>query len=318
MKRLPEKMFYIYNRFALKRYYDNANIRKGMSITLEKTLTGKIVSIVIAFSSIILLVIDGILKPFLDKWPEVKLIIILLGVISAYHTLLTYVLKSQFSSIVKTLENELANLGKHINMLSKCTLPNDSIPYATLENIEKRHGLQSDAVKNEVWIIANNLQESNNSNGDDKTFLDLIYENLKRNVRYYYVLPDTSESRSQGESLCSQLQSLYFNESSLKSKRKESQMVKFNGGLFIGYEKDLEKRYPAEYFDIVIYIDCDANGRPIETYSEKKEGYYCFSKMRSDNAYVYSKMSEAKINELRHYYNQRSIFTKIDIIKESE
>lgn len=137
-------------------------------------------------------------------------------------------------------------------------------------------------------------------------------------MRYYYVLPDTSESRSQGESLCSQLQSLYLNDYSLKSKRKDSQLVKFNGGLFIGYEIDLEKRYPAEYFDIVIYIDCDDNGIPIETSSETKEGYYCFSKMRSDNAYLYSKMSEAKINELWHYYKQCSIFTKIDIIKESE
>lgn len=51
-------------------------------------------AVFIAVSGIVSLIIDEIFKPFLDAMPEVKLVIILISVLSAYHVFLSFTINN--------------------------------------------------------------------------------------------------------------------------------------------------------------------------------------------------------------------------------
>lgn len=70
-----------------------------------------VLSAILAISGFLTLAVDEVFKPFLDGYPEVKLIITLASVLSAYHTLLTF-------SIHSTINEEIEKTNIRIEELS--------------------------------------------------------------------------------------------------------------------------------------------------------------------------------------------------------
>ena len=95
-----------------------------------------------------------------------------------------------------------------------------------------------------MWIIANTLQEANNSDTKDNTLLDTIYDNITRNkVHYFYVLPYSEKSKLEIASL----------QSRLKDKQRHLHR-KITGGVSYRLDDTIDKLIPSEYFDIVLFI----------------------------------------------------------------
>ena len=233
----------------------------------------------VSISGIVSLVVDEVFKPFLDSMPEAKLIIILISVLSAYHVLASFT----FNNIIKEehtiTNNMLQSLSEKNSYLSRL------IPFSSLDEIERRHGRdnQNRTGNCEVWVISNVLQESSPKNRTDPDdLINTIYDNItKYRVHYYYVLPDTEKSKMEIESLSSCLRELH-------RKRKRRTIT---GGISYKYDSRYVDTITADYFDIVLYIDCDKNGNPcLHGVSTRCEGYQCFSNYSKENMYFYQRI----------------------------
>lgn len=260
----------------------------------ESRIVSIVISAFIALSGFLSLLIDGIFKPFLDSQPEVKMIIILVSVISAYHAFLMFSLKSIFKVELEKTNKNIKYVDEKIKVL------NDSIPFSYLDEIERRHGCDNKSVNCEMWIIANTLQEAKN----DDSVLMTIYDNITLNhVQYFYVLPDTQKSHLEINSLKSRLGDIHK-----KKKRK------FTGKIQYRFDKNVENLITAEYFDIVLFIDCDTCGNPhlIGT-STTCEGFQCFSKISNENNYFYQSIDSNKILEIRTFH-QSTEFVGLDLL----
>ena len=141
---------------------------------IQKTTIIRLVSSFIALSGIVLLLIDGVVKPFLDDYSEVKIIIILISVLSAYHTFLTFSIKSIIQEELESTNASIKNVDSKVGLLK------ESIPYNTLDEIEYRHGHNTKSENCEMWIIANMLQEAKN----DDSMLLTIYENISQEKQW--------------------------------------------------------------------------------------------------------------------------------------
>lgn len=236
-------------------------------------------AVIVAVSGIISLIIDEVFKPFLDAMPEVKLVIILISVLSAYHVLVSFT----FNNIVKE-EHTVTN-----NMLACLSEKNSYlhglVPFSHLDEIERRHGRdnQNCTGKCEVWVISNDLQESSSQNKTEVCdLINTIYDNItKYRVHYYYILPDTDKSKMEIESLSSILCELH--------KKKKRRTI--TGGISYKYDNRYADIITSDYFDIVLYIDCDKKGNPcLHGSSTKCEGYQCFSNYSKENTYYYQKI----------------------------
>lgn len=264
-----------------------------------KRFTGRIISIVLACSSIILLVLDNVSKPIFEDYPEVRLIVILLCVISAYHSFLTFVLKDISKSLISKIEQQSNETNSKIDLLKK------SISYSELKLIEKYHGSIGRNITNEVWIVANKLQEADSTQKDCQDMLNTIYENITRNhVKYYYTLPDNSYSQAQIKSLEAELK--------LIQKRKKR---KITGCIYFRFDSAFINMIPTSYYDLILYINCYSNGDPyILTRKNVCEGYHCFSSNENKN-YYYQHISSEKTLEMREnfkkYANDQFVEMKI-------
>ena len=254
-------------------------------------LISQIFAIVLSISSIIALILNNVLIPYLDNHPSVKLAIILIGVFSAYHAFLIPTIRTIIQEELKTTNSYIEKADQKIEVL------NNSIPYDSLDYIERSHGLQSKDVKNEVWIIANDLQEADQGSIAGENFLNTIYDNItKNNVFYYYILPDTRSSHLQIESFQNCLKQLH------SSKRR-----KLSGNIYFRYDSSLVYLIPIDYFDIVLYIDCDQYGEPISINGAKSyEGYQCYSKKNASNKYYYLPINSERVLDLRCQFKESS------------
>lgn len=248
-------------------------------------------SVFIAISGFLSLLIDEVFKPFLDSVPEVKLIIILLSVISAYHVFLSF-------SIRNIIKEEQVITNEKLDVLNgKNDFVQNLIPFSSLDEIEQKHGRdnQNRTGTCEVWIIANVLQESKQKDNNDD-LINAIYDNItKYRVHYYYILPKTDKSMREMESLASRLRQLH--------KKKKRRII--TGGISFKYDSSYADTIISDYFDIILYIDCDQDGKPcLHGKSTVCEGYQCFSNLSKDNMYFYQKIeNDDKMFSIRNSHN---------------
>lgn len=246
-----------------------------------------VLSAILAISGFLTLAVDEVFKPFLDGYPEVKLIITLASVLSAYHTLLTFSIHSTINEEIEKTNIRIEELSLKVDFFQKL------IPYSKLDEIEFQHGCSSRNKKNitcEMWIIANTLQESKN----DDSMIRAIYDNITKNgVCYYYVLPDTRASIVELSNLKSRLNEFH------KEKRR-----RITGTIQYRLDDKIANMVAAEYYDIVLYIDCDENGQPSTLGdSQKCEGFQCYSNSSSENDYFYQRIVDtAKIIDIRAFH----------------
>jgi len=252
-----------------------------------------IISLSLALLSVIALVIDEMVKPFLDNNHEVKLYIILCGVISAFQPFIWYGIQKEIDNAKNEIELKCKTIEGKLNIL------NSSIPFSALDSIEAKHGRLNPASICEIWIISNMLQEANN----DEIFLKTIFDNILHNrVNYYYILPNTEKCNNEILSLQSRLKEL-------KGKRER----KFTGAIFFRFDNELNSLISASYFDTVLYVDVDENRNP-KTIGNKYscEGFQCFSNESEDNLYFYQSIEEEKIQNIRRFQLDYK-YTKLDI-----
>lgn len=254
----------------------------------------RIVAVIISASGFLSLAVDEIVKPFLDNYPEVKLIIILASVLSAYHTFLTFSLQSMMREVIEKTNTNIRIVDSKIGLLK------ESIPYSALDEIEFRHGQYNKDTKCEMWIIANMLQEAQN----DDAMLLTIYENITRNnISYYYILPATENSKYEIAGLKSRLSDIH---------RKKNK--KISGSIRYRFDDRLPNLITADYFDIVLFVDCDNNGSPIILGNPAHcEGFQCFSQVSPDNEYFYQSIDREKILSIRSFHLTCSEFQELTI-----
>ena len=252
----------------------------------------RIAAVILATSGLLSLAVNEIVKPFLDNYPEVKLIIILISVLSAYHTFLTFSLQSM-------MREEIENTNNHIRIVgSKIGLLKEAIPYSALDEIEFRHGHANRNTRCEIWIIANTLQEAQN----DDVMLQTIYDNItSNNINYYYILPDAEKNKLE-------IAGLKFKLSDIHRKKKKS----ISGTICYRFDNRLTSFITAEYFDIVLYVDCDNNGSPLFIgNSASCEGFQCFSRVSHDNDYLYQPIDMDRILSIRSFHLSNSEFQNL-------
>lgn len=263
---------------------------------MEKESKGRwiavIISTLIAISGIIVLIIDGVVKPFLGNNSDVKTIIIFVSVLSAFHSFFSFSIRSIF-------RRELGKTNQNIDCIDKkMGILKGAIPYSRLDDIEDLHGNRK--VNCEIWIIANMLQEAKN----DDSLLFTIYRNITKNaVHYYYILPDSDLSRLEIHSLQSRLGAIH--------KQKHANLT---GKISYRFDNYLTNLIASSYYDTVLFIDCDDKGNPfVIGDSANCEGYYCFTKKSEENEYFYEAIEADKILSIRA--NQLSIgnFTDLTI-----
>lgn len=263
-----------------------------------KRFTGRIVSITLACSSIALLILDSIFKPFLTDYPEVRLIIILLCVISAYHTFLTFVLKDLLKLLISEVKQQTDTISSKIDLLKESTT------YSELKLIEKYHGSIEKNIINEVWIVSNELQESNSNQKDCQDMLKTIYDNITKNhVQYYYTLPDNAYSKAQVKSLETELKLIHK-----KKKRKVT------GCIYFRFDSTFINMIPTSYYDLILYVNCYPNGEPYMLINNNVcEGYHCFTSSKNNN-YYYQHINSKKTLEIREIFrNYNNKFVEIKI-----
>lgn len=247
-------------------------------------IISNVFSIFIAISGILSLFIDGIFKPFLANYPEVKLIIIFISVLSAYHIFLSFVIKNLIKEEQNIINNNILCLNSKIEVF------NNLIPFSQLDEIERQHGRdnRNTAGKCEIWIIANLLQEARNNDND---LIEAIYDNItKYRVHYYYILPATEKSKREIESLDLRLKEIH--------KKKKRRCI--HGGVSYKFDNRYFDSIISDYFDIVLYIDCYENGKPcLHGQHTTCEGYQCYSNLSNDNKYFYQKIQDDKIFAIR-------------------
>lgn len=259
-------------------------------------------AVLFAISGVISLIVDEVFKPFLEALPEVKLIIILISVLSAYHVFLLFSINN-----IAREEHTITN-NKLICLDEKNSYFRGLVPFSHLDAIERRHGRdnQNRTGNCEIWVITNVLQESSQKNkAEANDLINTIYDNItKYRVHYYYVLPNTEKSKMEIESLSSSLRQLHQ-----KKKRRT-----VTGGISYKYDNRYADTIISDYFDIVLYIDCDKNGNPcLHGISPRCEGYQCFSNYSKDNTYFYQKIdNDDKIFSIRKK-NLAGEFEQLDI-----
>lgn len=273
---------------------------------MRKTFSSRIVSVVsaafIATSGFISLLIDNVFKPFLGNAPEVKLVIILASVFSAYHVFLSFTLTRSIKEEHIITNDKLEQLTEKNNYVKSL------VPFSSLDEIERRHGRDNQNIIGtcEIWIIANLLQESSpkdKTEADD--LINTIYDNItKYKVHYYYILPDTDKSKRAIESLTSRLRQIH--------QRKKRRSI--TGGISYKFDNQYADAIISDYFDIVLYIDCDSNGKPcLHGEFTQCEGYQCFSNFSKSNEYFYQKIENVdKLFCVRDSHSLDS-FSQIDI-----
>jgi len=257
-----------------------------------KNFFGRIYAFLVAIFTIILYVVDEYFLHVFENIPEAKLIIILLGAIMTYNAFLATVLENSFLKVQEQVLAISKDLKKSIDIRLKVF--QNTIPFSELAEVEKRHGIDNDEVSNEVWVIANKLQEAEQDDPLGNLFLETILLNIKKNnVIYYYMLPNKEEAKLQIRSLKNML--------SMYSKDRYHDHSS-SGCLKVYFVENLDYYIASEYFDIVLYFDCGPDGLPIYFGNKQGEGYYCFSDINQDNDYFYTEIKSDKVFQIRQRF----------------
>lgn len=117
---------------------------------------------------------------------------VILSVVIIYHNIISCTI-SEVKEGVKKVEVHLINYGS------------DSIKFEYLSAIEHELGAHNQKIHNEIWILTNSFEENEDSN-EGKELRAAILANLKTNVDYYYVIPEscTQSIKILGEKLKSE------------------------------------------------------------------------------------------------------------------
>lgn len=249
-----------------------------------------IFSLTISVSGIISLIVDKVFVPFLESKPEVKLVIILISVLTAYNGFSMISIKTIMKEEIETTNNSIGEIKTKVQMFD------ESIPFAYLDDVERQHGKNNRNMPCEMWIIANTLQEATHDNlNKNDDISDTIFDNITRNnVHYYYVLPNNEKSKQEVVSLQTKMHEM------LQKKHR-----RLSGGISYVLDDTLDKIIASEYFDIVLFVDCDINGNP-RLMDGKSEGYQCYSTLSNDNRYYYQPVGEEKIRQIRSFYQSKN------------
>ena len=142
------------------------------------------------------------------------------------------------------------------------------------------------------------LQEAQN----DDVMLQTIYDNItSNNINYYYILPDAEKNKLE-------IAGLRFKLSDIHRKKKKS----ISGTICYRFDNRLTSFITAEYFDIVLYVDCDNNGSPLFIgNSASCEGFQCFSRVSHDNDYLYQPIDMDRILSIRSFHLSNSEFQNL-------
>lgn len=96
--------------------------------------------------------------------------------------------------------------------------------------------------------------------------------------------------------------------------RKKKKNKSISGSICYRFDDKLANFITAEYFDIVLFVDCDDNGSPLFIgNSARCEGFQCFSQVSQDNDYLYQPIDMDKILSIRSFHLSCSEFQELVI-----
>ena len=88
---------------------------------------------------------------------------------------------------------------------------------------------------------------------------------------------------------------------------------KLTGEIAYRYDDSLSNLITSDYFDIVLFVDCDDKGNPfIIGNSATCEGFQCFSKVSNENNYYYQTIDADKILQIRAFH-QSTEFSVLNV-----
>lgn len=187
---------------------------------------------------------------------------VIFSVVIIYHSIISCAI-SEVKEGVKKVEVHLNNYGS------------DSIKFEYLSAIELELGTHKQKIHNEIWILTNSFEENEDSR-EGKELRAAILSNLKTNVDYYYVVPESC------------IQSIKM----LGEKLQSEQGSKTLTGKFHYIVDNTLNFIPTPYYDIIMYLKIGpGQSGHAETSSQI---YYCFSKSTESEDCLYLKIDRDK------------------------
>lgn len=206
------------------------------------------------------------------------------NVLTIYHVFVKYAIRTitAFFDQNGNVRKEIASVSEGIKKVEAHLINYDSnsIEFNYLSAIEAEVGVSKQSIHNEIWVLTNNFEESN----DSEEAIELraaIKSNLMSNVDYYYVIPKSN--RCDMQELARKL-------------KNELGKRKVNGSLKYITDDALDF-IPAPYFDVVMYFKISVETGHID---DSSEVYYCFSRNALPNEekrFFYQKVSENEVME---------------------
>lgn len=198
---------------------------------------------------------------------------VIFSVIIIYHSIVSCAI-SEIKEGVKKVEVHLINY------------ESDSIKFEYLSAIELKLGTHKQKIHNEIWILTNSFEENEDSS-EGKELRAAILANLKTNVDYYYVVPESC------------IQSIKVLGEKLQS---EQGSKKLTGNFYYIVDNTLNF-IPTPYYDIIMYLKIGpGQSGHAETSSQI---YYCFSRSTESKDCFYLKIDrdrdEATWDKLTKY-----------------
>lgn len=184
------------------------------------------------------------------------------SVVIIYHSIVSCAI-NEVKEGVKKVEVHLINYGS------------DSIKFEYLSAIELELGTHKQKIHNEIWILTNSFEENEDSS-EGKELRAAILANLKTNVDYYYVVPESC------------IQSIKILGEKLHSEQGSRKLT----GKFRYIVDNTLNFIPTPYYDIIMYLKIGpGQSGHTETSSQI---YYCFSRSTESKDCLYLKIDRDK------------------------
>ncbi len=163
-----------------------------------------IASLILSLLGTVFLIVDEIFVPLFNENPVAKLVVILVSVLSAYHSFLTFTLRATVKGEVEPVEHSLKQMGNKIDF------SHELFDYEYVANAEQSFCAKNDGII-EVWIVSKKMTEMQDK---DSAKIDAIINNVYTGItthgaKYFYVLPDTENERFKFNMFCAKLKSLH-------------------------------------------------------------------------------------------------------------
>lgn len=187
---------------------------------------------------------------------------VIFSVVIIYHSIISCAI-SEVKEGVKKVEVHLINYGS------------ESIKFEYLSAIELELGTHKQKIHNEIWILTDSFEENEDSN-EGKELRTAILANLKTNVDYYYVIPESC------------IQSIKILGEKLQSEQGTRKLT----GRFRYIVDNTLNFIPTPYYDIILYLKIGpGQSGHAETSSQI---YYCFSRSTESKDCLYLKIDRDK------------------------